>query len=218
VVNLYVASSAKISLGADQTVSLRQETDYPHEGQVRLHIDPLQPAKFALRLRIPQWCPSAAVAVNGAPVKQDIQPGTFCVIEREWKPGDTVRLDWPMAWRLVKGRKAQAGRAVVMRGPLVFCLNRARHEKLADMDLRLITIDPVSLEGPLPDDAVHPGGVACRLRAWGPGRWYPHAPTDLELTLSEFPDPGGEATYFKVPNPHADGLRDDELCRAIAPD
>jgi DUF1680 family protein len=214
VVNLYVASSASIPIGTDQTVSLRQETSYPNEGQVRLHVEPQKPGRFTLRLRIPAWCGAATVAVNAEAAAQGVKPGTFCELDREWKSGDTVRLELPMAWRLVKGRKAQAGRVAVMRGPQVFCLNRARHEKLADMDLRLMTIDPASLEGPLPDDSVHPGGLACRLRAWGPGRWYPHAPTDLELTLTEFPDPGGEATYFKVPNPNADSLADDELSRS----
>ena len=116
-----------------------------------------------------------------------------------------------MPWRLVKGRKAQAGRVAVMRGPVVFCLNRKRHKNLANMDLRLITIDSASIEGPVEDDTVHPNGMACKLRAWGPGSWYPFTKANLELTLTEFPDPGGEAAYFNVPNPNAQELTDDEL-------
>jgi hypothetical protein len=33
----------------------------------------------------------------------------------------------------------------------------------------------------------------------------------MELTLTEFPDPDGEATYFLVPNPADERLVDDEL-------
>jgi hypothetical protein len=143
-----------------------------------------------------------------------VSGGSFFTLEREWRPGDRVELEMPMEFRLVKGRKAQAGRVAVMRGPLVYCLNRARHEALADVDLRLITIDPTSLTGPIADDSVRPGGQACRLRAWPPGSWYPQAKPSLQLTLSEYPDPGGEAVYFHVPNPNADVFVDDELIRS----
>ena len=63
----------------------------------------------------------------------------------------------------------------------------------------------------LPDRSVRPDAVACKVKAWGPGKWYPHGNPDLELLLTEFPDPGGEATYFNVPNPNAGEFVDDEL-------
>jgi hypothetical protein len=210
-VNLLTPSRAEIELDDDLCVAFRQETEYPHSGKVVIHVDPSKPATFPLRLRIPRWCKSASVTVGGDSPDASVEPGKFFEIKRRWQNGDVVRLDLVMDWRLVKGRKAQAGRVAVVRGPIVFCLNRSRHEKLADVDLRLITLDPASLEGPFPDDRVHPGGQACRVRAWGPGRWYPMAKTDLELTLTEFPDPDGEAVYFKIPNPNAGLLVDDEL-------
>jgi hypothetical protein len=55
------------------------------------------------------------------------------------------------------------------------------------------------------------GKVTATLRAWRPGAWYPQAMPDLSLTLTPFPDPGGEATYFKVPNPQDPSFVDDEL-------
>lgn len=55
------------------------------------------------------------------------------------------------------------------------------------------------------------GGIACRVKAWRPGDFYPHAKPTLELTLTAFPDPDGEATYFFVPNPADERLVDDEL-------
>jgi len=210
-VNLFTPSRAEIKLDDDRSVAVRQETEYPQSGKVVIHVDPSEPATFPLRIRIPRWCKDADVAIGSDSPDEPVEPGKFFEIKRRWQNGDVVRLQLPMDWRLVKGRKAQAGRVAVMRGPIVFCLNRSRHEKLTDVDLRLITIDPASLKGPFPDDTVHPGGQACRVRAWGPGRWYPMAKTDLELTLTEFPDPGGEAVYFKIPDPNAKQLVDDEL-------
>lgn len=210
-VNLYVPSSAKFELDGGVSVNLRQETEYPHAGQVVLHVEPSKAATFSIALRIPRWCTKPAVSVGGQPVSQPVVPGTLLTLRRAWQPGERIVLDLPLAWRLVKGRVNQAGRVAVMRGPLVFTLARSRHKELAGLDLRLIVLDPQSLEGPIADDSVHPGGLACRVRAWGPGQWYPFAKTDLALTLTEFPDPQGEAVYFKVPDPNAPGLVDDEL-------
>jgi hypothetical protein len=210
-VNLYTPSTVKVPLAADNAVTIRQETKYPHDGLVVLNVDPVQPAEFKLHLRVPRWCDAPAVAVNGEVQSIKAAPGERFAIHRRWKAGDSVRLEMPMKWRLVKGRQAQAGRVAVMRGPLVFCLSRAKHEKLAKMDLRLIVIDPDSLQEPVADDTVHPGGLACRLQAWEPGAWYPMSKKTLDLTLAEFADPAGEAVYFKVPDPNGVGFVDDEL-------
>jgi len=212
-VNLYTPSTAKLQLNDGVSLTLRQETDYPNSGRVVIHVGPSKPVEFPLSLRIPSWCPKATIAVNGERIGKPIPGGSFFPINRQWTPGSRVQLDMPMAWRLVKGRKAQAGRVAVMRGPLVFCLNPAKNDKLAGVDLRLLTVDPESLEGPIPSDAVRPDGLACRIRAWGPGRWYPMAKTDLELVLTEFADPDGQAAYFHVPNPNAELFVEDELVR-----
>ena len=67
------------------------------------------------------------------------------------------------------------------------------------------------MEGPIDDNTIRPGGQACRVRAWSPGKWSPTAKPDLTLLLTEFADPGGEATFLKVPDPNAGTLVDDEL-------
>jgi hypothetical protein len=113
--------------------------------------------------------------------------------------------------RWIKGRQAQLGHVALMHGPQLFCLNRARHPELKEIDLRLVVIDPQTLEGPVADDSVRPGGVAFRVKAWKPGSWYPLVKTELTLTLTEFPDPDGEATFFKVPNPGDPSFVADEL-------
>jgi uncharacterized protein len=210
-VNLYTASSAEVVLDGGVTVRLRQETDYPISGQVALHVDPSRRARFPLWLRIPAWCLSPKVTVNGQPSEQPATSGQFLVINREWRAGDQVQLDLPMTWRWVKGRQRQVGHVALMYGPQVFCLNPARHPELKGLDLRLLVLDPTSVEGPIPDESVRPGGVAFRVKAWKPGAWYPVEKPDFKLTLTESPDPNGEATYFKVPNPGDQRLVADEL-------
>jgi hypothetical protein len=210
-VNLYAASRAEVELEGGVTVKLRQETEYPSGSQVALRVDPSHPARFPLWLRIPAWCPNPNVTVNGQPSDPPATPGRFLVLERAWAAGDLVKLDLPMTTRWVKGRQAQAGRAALMRGPQVFCLNCARHPELTALDLRLLVFDPASLEGPISDESVRPGGMAFRARAWKPGAWYPLVKPDFTLTLTEFPDPEGEAIYLKVPNPGDSHLVGDDL-------
>jgi hypothetical protein len=132
------------------------------------------------------------------------------VIDRQWKAGDRVTMEFPMPWRLVRGRINQAGKVAIMRGPLVYCLNPKRHPKLAGADLHLMVLKPDSIttaEG----QRDFSGAPLCRANAWRPGAWYPSAKADLELTLAPFPDPDAEAAYFKVPNPHDPATVEDEL-------
>jgi len=198
IVNLYTESTAEIPLEGEHTVEIRQETDYPNTGVVRIRINPAAPARFPLMLRVPRWAAAAEIELNGEPVKEPAAAGSFHRIEREWGRGDTVTLRMPMEWQVVRGRKKQAGRAAVMRGPVVFCLNPSRNYGLADADLEKITLDPSSFGQPLRDDTVRPGGLVCPVRAWGTDAPIA-SPSDLNLQLTEFADPGCEATYFRVP-------------------
>ncbi len=210
-VNLYTPAQATVKLKDGLVVALRQETDYPGSGRVRICVEPVQPATFALRLRIPAWAVNASATLNGQPVSGVLQPGTFFELRREWKAGDTVTLELPMPWRLVKGRQRQAGRVAVMRGPQVFCLDPAQNPALAKLDgteLGYIALNPASLAAAVPSSAVRPDGLGCRIQAWKPGFGLGKK-ADYELTLTEFPDPAGKATYFRLRD--FAGAVDDEL-------
>jgi len=210
-VNLYTEGQLKLPLPSGQIATVTQRTDYPHNGVVALTINLPKPEAFELRLRIPRFCKEASVKLPGENEAVMVKGGDWAVFSRTWKNGDEVVLTIPMKVRLVRGRRAQSGRVAVMYGPLVFCLSRQGHPDLKDIDLRLITINPETLEGPFPDETVHPGGLACRVKAWAPGAWYPGAPMSYTLKLTEFADPTGEATYFHVPNPYDPALVEDEL-------
>ena len=210
-VNLYTESSTSVKREDGLTVNLRQETKYPSAGQITIHVEPSRASAFPLWLRIPAWCSEHKVSVNGEPILHDAAPGQFLVLDREWRSGDQVTLDLPMKPRWIKGRQAQLGHVALMHGPQVFCLNRARNPQLKDIDLRLVVIDPATLDGPVTDDSVRPGGLAFRVKAWKPGGWYPFEEYAYTLTLTEFPDPGGEATFFMVPNPNDSQFLDDDL-------
>lgn len=199
-VNLYTAAEANLQVGAGVPLQVRQETDYPNSGRIRLHLDPARPVRFPLQLRIPAWARQASMQVNRQPWRGKLVAGTFASINREWKPGDEVLLELPMPWRLVRGRQRQAGRVAVMRGPQLFCLNPEQSPALSKLDgleLGYLAIDPASLCDPVASEAVRPDGLGCRVNAWKAGFSVAHKP-DYVLTLTEFSDPGGKATYFRL--------------------
>jgi uncharacterized protein len=210
-VNLYTPSTAELQLPNDTVVTLRQETNYPSNGKVAIHVTPSNACEFSVRLRIPRWATEAKIAVNGEGLDQPCLAGSFVTLKRSWKKGDRIELDLPMPWRWIRGRRAQAGRIALMRGPLVFCVSRTGHDELKDVDLRELVVVPETLQGPVADDSIRPDGVACKVSAWGPEQWYPHAKPEFELTLTEFADPRSEQTWFKVANPLGECFRDDEL-------
>ncbi len=218
VVSLYTPARARLQVARDVVLSVVQETDYPDSGRVQLRLDPSRPASFPVRLRIPLWARSARVTVNEQPQDVQPQPGTFLVLQREWKSGDRVTLEMPMAWRLVKGRQRQAGRVAIMRGPLIFSLNPSSYPELARQDAAdfgAFLLDPSSLGDPVPSTIVRPNGLACRARFWPPGFGIGQPfEKQVEWTLTEFSDPDGRAAYFRLRDARA--AVDDELFNRVS--
>ena len=145
-----------------------------------------------------------------------IRVGRHAGIRSPWKKaivtlkeGDRIELNMPMPWRLVRGRKAQAGRVAIMRGPQLFCLNLEKNKAVANVDLRQILIDPETIEGPFADDTVRPDGLACKVKASGDVGFSVGGDHNLRLLLTEFADPNGVATYFKVRRTDAVGVEDE---------
>jgi DUF1680 family protein len=53
-INFYAQSEGRADV-AGTDVGIKQTTDYPWDGAVKLAVSPAKPATFTLRLRIPGW-------------------------------------------------------------------------------------------------------------------------------------------------------------------
>lgn len=122
-VNLYIGDKADVRFGG-KNLTLTQETRYPWEGAVKLTVGTRSAVKADMRLRIPGWCKSYVIKVNGAEVNPEIESG-YAVLPGRWKDGDVIELDMDMPVELVAAdprTKEDEGMRAVQRGPLVYCI------------------------------------------------------------------------------------------------
>lgn len=206
-VNLYTASSAKLSLKDGRNVSLTQQTDYPSNGEVEITISPDKPSTFPVLLRIPSWAISTEVKVNGNKWNKKAEAGSFLEIKREWANNDKIEINFFMDFRFVKGRKRNAGRVALMRGPVIYGLSLEKNPEVTANgertynDLRRILLDPKTLSEVVDDDSVRPNGTAVFINAWREERsGKADSKHEFKLKLTEFPDPENQFIYFKIPD------------------
>jgi uncharacterized protein len=201
-VQLYAANALDTAWTDGSRIKLKQETDYPWDGAVKLTITAAPDRPIALKLRIPGWLrPDAAtVHVNGRLAAGTPTPGSYFEIKRTWKPGDVVALDLRFGAHLWEANplvEETVGQVAVKYGPLVYCvesndlpagvrlqdvaLSRQRApghfatepETIVNAHLLALTVPAVALEQP----------------AWSPGQLYREvgAPAGREFTLKLVP-------------------------------
>ena len=147
--------------------------DYPASDQVTLRIKGATSRPLSISLRMPGWCASPKVSVNGEPVKAT--PGTYLTIERHWQAGDSIMITLPMEERWVKREHHSnypsyqlVGGEIMyreeptdeipyafMRGPVVYCLDMVWNASIGNDDMEVerdfrmdVTEPPVRIEGP----------------------------------------------------------------------
>ncbi len=124
-VHLYGEGKARFKI-AGTDVALTQKTRYPWHGAVHFDIKVSTPARFAVSLRIPEWANGATLAVNGEAINiGSVDVDGYARIEREWGDGDKIDLNIPLEVRALWANplvRHDAGRAALMRGPLVYCV------------------------------------------------------------------------------------------------
>ena len=108
-------------------MTVRQTTNYPWDGDVRIAVEPDAPREFTLHVRLPGWASNPTIQVNGQPVTPQTSRG-YAAIRRQWKKGDTVQVSLPMeVQRLAAHPKVlhSQGKIALRRGPLVYSFEQA---------------------------------------------------------------------------------------------
>jgi DUF1680 family protein len=174
--HLYGSGTIRTRLG-ETSVGVALVTGYPWQGRVRMTVTADTPGTadtagtagtpdagdapetWTLALRIPQWCASSTVTVDGVAVTAPVRDG-YLRLSRAWPAVSTVVLDLDMPPRLIAAHPyvdAVRGCVALARGPLVYCLEQADlpdGAALADVRLDPSAEVRVSPPGTLTDGAV----------------------------------------------------------------
>ena len=118
---MYSASEVRVKVGDGTEARFAEETHYPFEDTIRFKFSADKPVSFPLYLRMPGWCKSPEISVNGKQAKLGESTGKFVRIDREWKTGDVVTLRLPMQVSVRKWERNHNSVSVDY-GPLTFSL------------------------------------------------------------------------------------------------
>ncbi|HSD75401.1 MAG TPA: glycoside hydrolase family 127 protein, partial [Steroidobacteraceae bacterium] len=92
-VNLFVASELA---WPEKGLRLVQETQFPRSENVRFSVQVERPVRMPLRIRVPGWAAGGSAALNGKRLEGFASPGSYFVLDRTWRAGDTIELRLPM--------------------------------------------------------------------------------------------------------------------------
>ena len=138
-VNLFISNDAKVKIG-NRNVNISQKANFPWNGKVEININPERSGNFILKIRIPGWAQNEALPgglykftdLNSEPVKLMINgkdselklADGYAVIERRWKSGDKIEIEFPMPVRKVFADERvteDKDKIAFQRGPVIFC-------------------------------------------------------------------------------------------------
>jgi len=118
---LYAPCKVTVRIGNGATVTVVETTHYPFNENIDFDITLATPTEFPLFLRVPQWCTSPELFINGSQESIPATSASYIRIEREWETNATVRLVLPMNIS-IKHWPENHNCVSVNRGPLTYSL------------------------------------------------------------------------------------------------
>lgn len=137
--NLFIAGTASLQLN-HKSIQIKQENNYPWDGNLKFIINTAQPTDFNMLIRIPGWAQNIAlpnnlyhftnvltskvvILINGKNADYQIQNG-YAILKRTWQKNDLIQVILPMESRKVVSDtliKDNIGKLSLQRGPLMYC-------------------------------------------------------------------------------------------------
>jgi uncharacterized protein len=155
--NLYVPSQTTFRVD-EIALQITQESNMPWEGRIHVSVDPEQPVRAGLKIRIPCWASrnpvpgdlyayldppqtQTLILCNGKRINAGIKKG-YATITRTWHPGDKVEILFPLEIRKIKAHPEivdDQGKIAYQRGPLVYCAEWADY---TEKDILSMYVEP----------------------------------------------------------------------------
>ncbi|MGF7230412.1 aceric acid hydrolase [Arachidicoccus sp.] len=123
--NLYGGNQLSTKLKDGTTLELSETTNYPWDGNIAIVLKKVPKRAYCVCLRIPQWCESASIKINGKNYNEPIHSGSYVKINRVWQAKDKIELSLPMPVKLMQSNplvENTRNQVAIKRGPIVYCL------------------------------------------------------------------------------------------------
>ena len=154
-VNIPAANRSELMVG-NLPVKVEITGNYPYDGNISINLQ--SAGEFTLNLRIPSWCRSYSVKVNGEKVET-------VSLHRCWQSGDCVELSLDMPVEVIRANPkitGNLGRVALKRGPLVYTLEEIDQK----YPVRELLIDTSQEFETVPFEGLPEGTVAIRGKAF----------------------------------------------------
>ena len=242
-VNLYASSESSFRV-AGGDLGLSVESTMPWSGRSRIAVSTRADVRAALKLRIPGWARNrpvpgnlyqyadsnakpVTISLNGSRLDATPDPAGYATIDRVWKNGDAVVMEFPLEIRRVIADRrvaADARRMAIERGPIVYC---AEWPDTGGTALDLL-LDPAAEMTAAADTTMAGGVTAIATRARRVSKpslpatpikllpyslWANRGPGEMSVWLSTAGyalgdiGPGGGFIFYENPNHASDGWR-----------
>ncbi len=207
-VHLYIAGEARIKTGHGEFF-VRQNGNYPWDGDIRLTLCSVPDADSRIAVRIPGWCREFEIRQNGKKAECRVEKG-YAYLENGIRAGDEIHLLFFMAAELIQANpkvRADAGKAAIQRGPVVYCLEEEDNGSnlsaiRLDTDCGLQIAETV-LPGGIP--AITAKGYRTEEDGWAAGLYRPYIRQENEVTVKAVPyflwgnrEPGEMLVWVRV--------------------
>ncbi len=184
VINVYESGTWNIPLKDGRNITLKQQTTYPEDNNIKVSIETPFNQRFRLKLRIPSWSRKFTLTINGIPTNGNVSNG-YLSIDRIWKNGDRLELNPDFRGRVIKA-PGNSNQMALMRGPIVLALD-SRVAKADDRNLWLL----------------HEGYQWKHDKAWNIHyallKPVSSFPDQMYIDLKRIPAPEGIQMAFEVP-------------------
>lgn len=125
----YGPSIVKANVGKGNEVTIKEETNYPFNGEIRMKISTTGKLKFPIYLRIPGWVETVKISYRNKSVEG--KGGVTVRLEEKWSDGDEIIMNIPLKLRY---ETCYNNSISILRGPLYFSLR-------IDKEYRKVKID-----------------------------------------------------------------------------
>jgi DUF1680 family protein len=124
-INMYGGNTIATKLKDGSSFKMEQVTNYPWDGKIIFTIKEAPVKPVNLHFRIPGWCNSHTLKINGRGPVIFLKKDGFRYFETIWRAGDKIELTLEMPSTLIESNplvEETKNRVAVKKGPIVYCL------------------------------------------------------------------------------------------------